>query len=424
ISWHILADHGWDESDRGKYDDDLGKAIAEGTITISQLEKAAQSGDIDQIKDLIITLIEVELPSGYTGAQIKVALIEKYGEGNSGKLDEDELEPVGDAWPGHKLYADAAVALQMMAAAYKEEFGREIELTDSYRSYKEQVATKKEKGKYAAQPGHSNHGCGLAVDLGGGINDFGTRQHEWMRKHAEQFGFVLPNWAHDGKGIEEPWHWEYVGKPIDGNRDEDKRDDKEKEGKDQEKDKDKERNASPIEVYKDERLTKHLSSHYQTAEANRPPFNEAKHYSWNGQKGPMVPMRDIVILLASQGFRGEALVIATAISVPEAVGEYRDGEMWVPLYITGDKHLGDNSISTCFMQIHNSYESKAGDRSLLDPERLLDPLYCARLAKYKFDNGGFKHWTTYNEGKHLPYLDDAREAMEAVEAASGVDLGS
>jgi LAS superfamily LD-carboxypeptidase LdcB len=57
----------------------------------------------------------------------------------------------------------------------------------------------------------SNHGSGLAVDLCGGIERFGTRQYAWMQANAGRFGFLHPDWAEPGNGREEPWHWEYAG---------------------------------------------------------------------------------------------------------------------------------------------------------------------------------------------------------------------
>ena len=53
--------------------------------------------------------------------------------------------------------------------------------------YAEQVIVKQQRGGWAAAPGTSNHGWALAVDLGGGINGFGSPEHEWMRANAPTF---------------------------------------------------------------------------------------------------------------------------------------------------------------------------------------------------------------------------------------------
>ena len=129
------------------------------------------------------------------------------GEVN-GKLDTDVL---CDLWQdGHQLRADAAVSLARLNIAYRAEFGTDLQLTDSYRSYAQQVAVKRQKPGLAARPGTSEHGWGLAVDLGGGVED-ADRHYDWLMDHAADFGWGHPRWAQrGGSGPYEPWHWEYV----------------------------------------------------------------------------------------------------------------------------------------------------------------------------------------------------------------------
>lgn len=145
------------------------------------------------------------------GVRVKKQLEKKY-RGVSGRLESgDELEELGEHWPGQKLHPAAAAALRQLDAAFYKHFGYHIQLTDSYRSYRQQEITKDRKGRFAAEPGTSNHGWGLAVDFASNINNEGSRAHEWMEKHAPAYGWINPKWAEDGKGIEEPWHWEFVG---------------------------------------------------------------------------------------------------------------------------------------------------------------------------------------------------------------------
>lgn len=77
----------------------------------------------------------------------------------------------------------------------------------------EQVALKGAvKGPYAATPGTSNHGLGLALDLGSNINVAASAEHKWMDSAAKTFGWENPWWAKDNNpanGQFEPWHWEY-----------------------------------------------------------------------------------------------------------------------------------------------------------------------------------------------------------------------
>jgi cell wall-associated NlpC family hydrolase len=112
---------------------------------------------------------------------------------------------------GHSLRCDAAAAYRAMSAAFASAFGTPICITDSYRGYASQVRLYGQKPALAAVPGTSNHGWGLAVDLCGGIESFGTAQYSWMTANAGRFGFLHPTWADPGRGREEPWHWEYAG---------------------------------------------------------------------------------------------------------------------------------------------------------------------------------------------------------------------
>jgi len=111
--------------------------------------------------------------------------------------------------PAHRLRCDAADAFAALGAAYAEDFGKPICLTDSYRTYQAQVAVYAVKPDLAAVPGTSNHGWALAIDFCGGIEGFGTPQHAWMQANAGRFGWVHPAWAEPTGSKPEPWHWEF-----------------------------------------------------------------------------------------------------------------------------------------------------------------------------------------------------------------------
>jgi D-alanyl-D-alanine carboxypeptidase len=111
--------------------------------------------------------------------------------------------------PGQRLRCDAAAQLEQLNAAFAARFGRNIGVSDSYRSYAAQVVTKAVKKNLAAPPGTSNHGWGLAVDLSGGIQSFGTAEFNWMTANAGAYGWEHPSWAEPGGSKPEPWHWEY-----------------------------------------------------------------------------------------------------------------------------------------------------------------------------------------------------------------------
>lgn len=110
---------------------------------------------------------------------------------------------------GEQLRCDAAVALEDLNQAFHGKFGRNLKLTDGYRSYGEQVAVAASRGALAAVPGTSNHGLGQAVDLSGGIQSFGSAEFRWMQANAGKFGWKHPGWAQAGGSKPEAWHWEY-----------------------------------------------------------------------------------------------------------------------------------------------------------------------------------------------------------------------
>jgi len=121
------------------------------------------------------------------------------GYGN-GLIPESSLAPLTGS--SERMWAPAAQHLnELMADAKKA--GVSISVTDGYRSYDDQVAVAKEKGLYtqgglAAAPGTSEHGWGLAVDLG-----LDATSQAWMKQHAKEYGFVdnVPR---------ESWHWQFA----------------------------------------------------------------------------------------------------------------------------------------------------------------------------------------------------------------------
>ncbi|WP_433002284.1 peptidoglycan DD-metalloendopeptidase family protein [Kribbella sp. CA-294648] len=132
-----------------------------------------------------------------------------WGGYSNGLIPASQLCGLGS---GHMLRCDAARAYQQLSTAYRQAFGKNLCITDSYRSYSAQVDLYGRKPSLAALPGTSNHGWGVAIDLCGGVDKFGTPQYEWMVANAESFGWVHPRWAKQGGNREEPWHWEF-GKP-------------------------------------------------------------------------------------------------------------------------------------------------------------------------------------------------------------------
>lgn len=108
---------------------------------------------------------------------------------------------------GHRLRADAALAFHRMNAAYAARFGQAMCVTDSYRTLAEQQRIYAQRPGMSAVPGRSLHGVGIAVDLCGGVQQYGSVQYGWMVANAERFGWYHPAWATGSQF--EPWHWEF-----------------------------------------------------------------------------------------------------------------------------------------------------------------------------------------------------------------------
>lgn len=128
----------------------------------------------------------------------------------NGNLPTSALCPLWGA-PGHLLRGDAAAAFDAMSKAYAAEFSAPICVTDSYRPYSVQVQLYQTKRALAAYPGTSQHGWGRAADLCGGIQSFGTPDHNWMALNAPRFGWFHPSWAAAGGSRPEAWHFEFGG---------------------------------------------------------------------------------------------------------------------------------------------------------------------------------------------------------------------
>ena len=134
--------------------------------------------------------------------------VRKRPRGSNGLLDTNDLCPLWDR--SQQLRADAAVSLAVMNEGFRAQFGRDMCISDSYRSLYEQRVTKARRGYLAATPGASNHGWGIAVDF---CQKETTTAAVWKWLHANGpvYGWANPAWAlSGGSGPHEPWHWEYA----------------------------------------------------------------------------------------------------------------------------------------------------------------------------------------------------------------------
>ncbi|WP_435738393.1 M15 family metallopeptidase [Cellulosimicrobium sp. PMB13] len=192
------------------------------TAADAEAEAAAVPASADEITALTAELrtlldateagIAVEVVPGPPSAAEVAAQLDQWasstaGYGN-GQIPAESLCELSFA-PGEMLRCDADFQIEALNLKYREAFGTDLSVTDSYRSYGSQVAVKASRGHFAATPGTSNHGWGLALDLGGGVQSFGSAQYAWLRANGPAFGWDNPEFARAGGSLPEAWHWEY-----------------------------------------------------------------------------------------------------------------------------------------------------------------------------------------------------------------------
>ncbi|WP_199430185.1 D-alanyl-D-alanine carboxypeptidase family protein [Qaidamihabitans albus] len=153
--------------------------------------------------------VEVPRRSGAGNAAGAGQAAGAWGGYPNGLIPTAALCPIGVG--SHVLRCDAAQMFGALSQAFADSFGRPLCVTDSYRPFDAQVDLYRRKPALAAVPGTSNHGWGLALDMCGGVQSFGTPEYGWLAANAPRFGWVNPGWARQGQGREEPWHWEFTG---------------------------------------------------------------------------------------------------------------------------------------------------------------------------------------------------------------------
>jgi hypothetical protein len=130
-----------------------------------------------------------------------------WGGYSNGRIPSAALKHPQTA-PNQLLEPEAADAFDQLFNAYRAKFGRPLGVTDSYRSYALQVITKRNKPGLAAEPGTSNHGWGLALDIV--VGSYSSADYQWLRANAPRYGWDNPTWARQGGSREEKWHWEFA----------------------------------------------------------------------------------------------------------------------------------------------------------------------------------------------------------------------
>ncbi|MEL7978257.1 M15 family metallopeptidase [Isoptericola sp. F-RaC21] len=129
-----------------------------------------------------------------------------------------------------RLRADAARALERLAAAAQRATGHELVLASGYRSadYQRRLYARyvDEHGRraadtFSARPGFSEHQTGLAADVAEADTPYtrfgSTETGRWVAAQAWRYGFVVryPRGERAVTGYSpEPWHLRYVGTEL------------------------------------------------------------------------------------------------------------------------------------------------------------------------------------------------------------------
>lgn len=127
---------------------------------------------------------------------------------------------------GLVLRRSAAESLKTMAQEARKQ-GVTLVVSSTYRSFAYQKGVynrivaemgKKAADRESAEPGHSQHQLGLAVDFGSIDDSFAqTKAGKWLAENAARFGWSL-SYPHNFEGVTgyrwESWHYRYVGPQV------------------------------------------------------------------------------------------------------------------------------------------------------------------------------------------------------------------
>lgn len=153
-----------------------------------------------------------EPPSG--GSVLHTSVPTEDGDGSNGRMARSAMTALGwctDTLGNQQwLRTDAAEALVRLNEAFRAQFGENIAVDLSYRSYEDQVRARELFGGLAARPGTSDHGWGTAFDTWEWVAyDFGSPRFEWLVANGPTYGWHSP--AASDPGNPEYWHFEYRG---------------------------------------------------------------------------------------------------------------------------------------------------------------------------------------------------------------------
>lgn len=148
------------------------------------------------------------------GAGLHTSVPAEDGDGTNGRMPRSAMTALGwctDSLGNQQwLRTDAAAAMVRLNDAFRAQFGENIAIDLSYRSYEDQVRARELYGGLAARPGTSNHGWGTAIDTWEwAAYDFGSPRYDWLVVNGPAYGWHNP--AASDPGNPEYWHFEYRG---------------------------------------------------------------------------------------------------------------------------------------------------------------------------------------------------------------------
>jgi len=208
------------------------------TAFIDRLKKTCESIGLPQERmDHLLTLAkaEPEKMNADLSAALRVdpylrILVDKQ-HGLSSTYEPPDLVPLQDrAYVTSKkdlvLRRSAAESLKTMALEARKQ-GVTLVVSSTYRSFAYQKGVynrivaelgKEAADRESAEPGHSQHQLGLAVDFGSIDDSFAqTKAGKWLAENASRFGWSL-SYPHNLEALTgyrwESWHYRYVGPQV------------------------------------------------------------------------------------------------------------------------------------------------------------------------------------------------------------------
>ena len=207
------------------------EGISKGFLALGAKESIYQSSALGWKGETLNQYVQADTAQT-TGLEGYPAPLARYYVGTNSRFHNQLVyngsfpqELLGVSNEGTTLVKETVSYWNNLEHAFFQQFGFKLGKAGGVRSYKKQIEAKKNhiaKGtpNYAATPGTSKHGWGLAADWGvrdaNGAKVKGDAQYDsvtykWMLANAPRFGFHNPPWARRGaSGPDEPWHFEWI----------------------------------------------------------------------------------------------------------------------------------------------------------------------------------------------------------------------